>query len=703
MNTKKLTSLLLLGIFATPLYAATKVKNNQNTLQQPSRQSTIPDEDSKFIQEPEWLSIDGAFFYDGDHDDLVTAGVGFTRLSMQAINTSFVNPKAPTPQELRKAKLARYIDIQTGEGLFYGFRQKELTPLFDGKIAGTEIQAYDYSDDVGMVLQIPLDFNKERPCIVAIPTIDSDGIYNSKDMQIRGLWGLRHNCAVVYNDKGLGNGIYDITTGLGFALNGEVAKDNLPFSPLMSNRSVYSSKYPHRYAIKQLHSKLNPEANWGEYVIKSIEFAFYALNIQFSSNYEVKFNKKNTIVLVYGATDGGGAALKAGELDTSGIIDGIVAVNPQIQPALPKQSNSLNIQYGSKSKSKLEPKSIADYSSYAALYIPCAIPAIISAHPNIFIPYADHYIFSQNRCNALKSENLLATNRPEEALKKLHDYGWTTDMDVQLPYFYYHTSIALPYQYISEYGRYDVTENMCNYSVASVHQSRLFNQGDVEPLQQITFEQLWQKSNGSLPIWIGNDAAALDLVNTQDAKAHRREFFSISKNGKLIDYNTEGAICVRNSLKEPRLKKGLNEVAATGNLNGIKTFIIHGKNNVKQLPIYTSRPYVALNSLIEGKKSQLRYIEVDNSSYLDSRIPFDNQLIPIEYYGESAMDWLWSHLTKQTTLPESQVVRTKPRGGKGGAAPMVTTKENLLPIMQSPDRNNLIKKDNGTLFMPTKW
>ncbi|MDF7667587.1 3-hydroxybutyrate oligomer hydrolase family protein [Orbaceae bacterium ESL0727] len=706
MNNKKLTTLCLLGLFVIPfsVYAA------------PAARLKINRPDTTVLQEPDWLAIDSAFFYDGDRDDLVTAGIGFTTLSSQAITPTFANPKEPTVQELRKAKLARYIDTQTGEGSLYGFRTKESTPLFDGKFAGSEIIAYtDDNDDVGMLLQIPLDFNKEKPCIVAVPSIDSDGLYNAKDVQIRGIWGLRHHCAVVYNDKGLGNGIYEIATGRGFTLTGTVDTDNLPFSPLINNRAAFSAKYPHRYAIKQLHSKQNPESKWGNYVLKSIDFAFYALNKQFSENEQTKinkndsnknnankdsFNKDNTIVLVYGATDGGGAALKAGELDKNGVIDGIVAVNPQIYPTAPTQKKAtLSIQYGTSGKTKLDTKSIADYSTYAALYIPCAVPAIMNAHPDTYVPYADYYIFSQNRCDALKSAKLLTTTKPEEALQKLHDYGWTPDMDIQLPYFYYKTSIGLPYQYISEYGRYDVTDNMCSYSVASTHANRLFNQGDIEPLSEVSFEQLWSKANGSLPLWRDNDATVLDLVNNQDANAPRREFFSTSKNSKYIDYNTQGAICLRDNLQKARVQKGLNEVSASGNLNGIKTFIVHGKNNVKQLPDYTSRAYVALNSIVEGKNSKLRYIEVDNSSYLDGLIPFDSQLLPIDYYGESAMDWLWSNLTKQTTLPESQVVHAKARGGKNGVVPATTT-VNLVPIMQSPDRKNTIKKENGTLFLP---
>lgn len=659
--------------------------------------SSTPSPIDNTIKKPKWLVRNTLAYYDGDSDDLVTAGLGFTPLSTTIIVPEVEIPAKPNFQERRQAKLNRYIDTKIGEGTLFGFRKQELTPLFDGKIAGTEISAVQRQDGVGMLLQIPLDFNKNKPCIVAVPASDSDGVFNTKDIQIRGLWGLRHNCAVVYNDKGLGNGIYDIERKLGFTVWGEVQSGNILFSPSINNKEKYIKKYPHRYAIKQLHSQLNAEARWGEHVLKSLEFAFYELNIKFSPNDQAIFNKDNTLVLVYGASDGGGAALKAGELDDQNMIDGIVAVNPQIQPNLDKASVKLKI--GNNNSQKLEAKSIANYSAYGALYIPCAIPAITAYKDDAYVPYADYFLYSQERCNALKKAKLLTTGTPKEALEKLHKNGWTPEMDIQLPYFYYTESIGLPYQYISAYGKYSVTENMCNFSVASTQQNPINNTGKVAPLKEISFEQIWGMANGHLPLWNGRNATVLDLVENEDLNTPRREFYSSSQTKNTIDYGTKGSICVYKKSQEPRIKEGITQVMASGNLHGIKTFIVHGRNNVKQLPNYTSRAYVALNSLVEGKQSQLRYIEVENASYLDGRAPFDNTLLPIDYYGEDAIEWLWANLTNNATLPVSQVVRTKTRGGKSGYAPQITD-NNLKPIAQTPNSNSIIQKADGKLILP---
>lgn len=689
IKTKTIASLIFFSFVANPVLADTESNYHRDFSHKNIPGNPIPG----------GLTINSVNYYDGDSDDLVTGGIGFTALTQSYNAPTFADPTNPTTQELRQAKLNRFIDAKTAEGSLFGFQREKLTPLFDGKIAGSEILAtYHVNERVGMLLQIPLDFDKNNPCIVAVPATDSDGLYNAKDVQIRGLWGLRHNCAVVYNDKGLGNGVYDITTGQGFTVDGKTDKDNILFQPQISNHESYIKNYPNRYAIKQLHSKMNPEQRWGEYVIKSIEFAFYELNNLYPSKKWISFHKDNTIVLVYAAGDGAGAALKAGELDRNNIINGIVAVNPQIQPSI--DNNQLIIQKGNKTKS-LMPKSLIDYSTQAALYIPCAISAIKPSKFDDNVPYASKYLYSLNRCEALKKAGLLKQGTPEEALKQLEPYGFTADLNYQLPYFYYTESIGFPYQYISAYGRYDVTENMCDYSVASTQQSPIMYQGKVEALQAIPFEQIWGLSNGHLPVWNGDDATILDLVENKDLLSPRREFYSQTETQGKIDYGTKGAICLREKINDPRVINGHKQVLATGDLRNKKTIIVHGANNVKQLPNDTSRAYVALNSKIEGPASQLRYIEIENASYLDGTAPFDNTLLAIDYYGEDAMEWLWSNVTSdnKTALPESQLVRAKARGGNSGHAPQATSK-NLVPILQTPDTKDLIKIENGKITLP---
>jgi hydroxybutyrate-dimer hydrolase len=44
-------------------------------------------------------------------------------------------------------------------------------------------------------------------------------------------------------------------------------------------------------------------------------------------------------------------------------------------------------------------------------------------------------------------------------------------------------------------------------------------------------------------------------------------------------------------------------------------------------------------------------------------------MAPLTLYPLRALDLMWDHLTKGAPLPESQVLRTTPRGGDAGHAP----------------------------------
>lgn len=661
----------------------------------------LKNEVSKLKNKPSWLVIKDTYFYDADSDDLVTAGLGFSKLSDIKIANHFADNLHPTFHELRKAKLNRYINMNNGEGYYFGFKYNKLTPLFDGKIAGTEVQAYldNGVEKVAFLLQIPLDFDKKNACIVAVPTMDAEGVYNAKDIQIRGLWGLNHNCAIVYNDKGLGNALFDLSNKAGYLINGHATKQAKAGRELLFfvDEQLPSNLITNRYATKYLHSKQNYEEKWGEYVIKSIEFAFYYLNNVYVSGGETIIDKTNTYVLVYGASDGGGAALKAGEYDTNGMIDGIVAVNPQIQIS-PNYSKNLSIRKGDLTTTLLT-KSLIDYTSYGALYMPCAILAL----PKENTPYLDKYFFAQNRCRALKEVALLnaisVTDQAREALDKLYQYGWTKEMMLQIPFHYFTQSINLPYQYISAYGRYGVDEHLCHYSVASINQDILLNDGQVSPLTQTNFALLWSLNSGSLPIIMDNNIIAVDLVNDDDPNHAHRELFSRSIESTEIDYNLAGAICLRDMIQETRVQEGQKNVFASGKLNHIKTIIVHGQLNVKNLPDYSSRAYVALNSYQEATASQLRYIEVEHASYIDSDSPFDNSLIPIDFYGENAMNLLWNNITQNVPLPQSQVIRTRVRGGKPGLAPKIK-QSNLIPISSSPNSKDRIYISTGSIVIP---
>jgi hydroxybutyrate-dimer hydrolase len=167
----------------------------------------------------------------------------------------------------------------------------------------------------------------------------------------------------------------------------------------------------------------------------------------------------------------------------------------------------------------------------------------------------------------------------------------------------------------------------------------------------------------------------------------------------------DGAICLRGlmtgqSPEAKRVQAGIAEFLVTGRLGGKPTLIVHGRSDDRVPVSFSSRPYVALNSLEDGDASQLRYIEVTNAEHFGTDLPgFDTRMIPLTLYHLRALDLMWDHLTKGATLPQSQVLHTTPRGGEAGHAPPLQA-ANVPPIPLVPHPEDKITVNQGRVEIP---
>ena len=105
-------------------------------------------------------------------------------------------------------------------------------------------------------------------------------------------------------------------------------------------------------AFKHALSGDNPEADWGRHVKQAAEFALSALDRAFPQARPFTFD--NTRVIAVGISNGGGAVLRAAELE-GGWLDAVVAGEPNIYLPAP----------GS--------RTLYDYTTEAALLMPCAL------------------------------------------------------------------------------------------------------------------------------------------------------------------------------------------------------------------------------------------------------------------------------------------------------------------------------------------
>lgn len=670
-------------------------------------------------QKPSFIGEITKTTYDGDTDDLLTAGLGTSGLQSSTPPT-IADPKSPTAAELRRLTIYNnyraLADMTTagGFGVLYGpnLDISGKPTLGEGKIAGTEYLAY--ADDgsgrvnVTMMVQVPSSFDKTKPCVVTGTSSGSRGVYGA--VGTVGEWGLKHGCAVAYTDKGTGNGVHDLANNTVNTLSG-VRKDATragaasSFTALLSDaeRASFNAATPDRFAFKHAHSALNPERDWGTHTLQAIQLAFYVLNQQFgeptgSDGAHLQTIKpSSTIVIASSISNGGGAALAAAEQDTEGLIDGVAVSEPQIQLS---PVDNLTVKRGNVVTTG-SGKPIYDYFTLANLYQPCAaISASVAGSPGAAFVDAAR---AASRCAGLKARNLLTATTPdaqaEEALAILQKSGWQPESNLLHASHYAFATLSVALNFANSYGRFSVKDNLCGYSFAATG-------ADLKPtpLAPEALAKIFATGGGSPP------TAGINIVNNLDPSGPLLDALSVSPSTGVADYNLDGAICLRDLLtgtdeNAKRVQKGISEVLRTANLHGKPALIVHGRADTLVPVALTSRPYFGVNKMVEGSASKLSYIEVENAQHFDTFIGnpllagYDTRLVPLHPYLVRALDVMFAHLSEGTALPPSQVIRTTARGGLPGAAPAITP-DNVPPIRFDPPPSNRITYDKNTVTIP---
>jgi hydroxybutyrate-dimer hydrolase len=314
------------------------------------------------------------------------------------------------------------------------------------------------------------------------------------------------------------------------------------------------------------------------------------------------------------------------------------------------------------------------------------------------IPLRDRVPFAANRCQSLHDKGLLTSAtldaQAREALDRMHAYGWDEETDVGHAFGYFVAPDATATKYVNDHGRFDVRDRVCGYSYAATDAD-----GRPVAVPPDLAATIFSVAPGGAP------AGTIDVVNDNDPTGARRSWLSVSPSTGRQDFNLDGAICIRelvtgNSQESQRVKTGIDEFLASGQLHGLPTIIVHGRNDDRVPVSFSSRPYLGLNNIVDGESAKLRYIEVTNAEHFGTDLPgFDTRMVPLVLYHLRALDLMWAHLTRKTPLPPSQVVRTTPRGGEPGKAPMLQS-ANVPPISATPSEGDKILVDHGRVLMP---
>ncbi|SFL78246.1 D-(-)-3-hydroxybutyrate oligomer hydrolase [Rugamonas rubra] len=668
---------------------------------------TIPEELNTL---PTYLGAISSTNYDGASDDLLTAGLGKTGLAAAAA-PAYADPLKPTAAELRRnAIYANYravLDIaaNSGYGTLYGpnVDAKGNAGSGEGKIAGSEYLAY--SDDgsgnqnVTLMVQVPAGFDPANPCIVTGTSSGSRGIYGA--IGSSGEWGLKNNCAVAYADKGSGIGLYtfdDDSVNLqnGVRASRTAAGKNAIFAPVLTDaQRVAMNNMPGRLAFKHAHSQQNPEKDWGKNTLQAVEFAYYVLNEKYGTlasdgkSHIVRFKPANTITIASSISNGGGSALLAAEQDSKGLISGVAVTEPQIQP---KSASGYTVRQGG-APVGAQGKLLYDYFTYAALYQPCI--ASSAANPG--------------RCASLAAKGLLSgadlPARQADAKARLRAFGWQPESE-PLQAAHAGTNILVAVTYANAYGKFSVADKVCGFGFGTTDAS-----GQMITMPAATKANSFATQNG-IPGGVVYDNSIMDFglyvpvgyafgrsPSTFEDDQSLDGFLCLRSLATGVDTITGAPLSGELATQSARVRAGMAEVAASGNLRGKPAIIVHGRSDTLIVINHASRAYLGLNALAEGAASKLRYIEVTNGNHFDSftsAVP--SLIIPLHVYLNRALDALYANLKNPTgsPLPPSQVVRTVTRAD----ATTPITVANVPAIATAPTPANAIVVSGTTVDVP---
>lgn len=653
--------------------------------------------------------------YNGDTDDLLTAGLGHTGIGGAAPAVS----TPPTAAELRR--LAIYNNYRAlidptpggGYGTFYGPK----VPLTgggtlpsDGKIAGDEFLALarsgrggddddDGDDDRGgggdgvntvtMMVQVPAHFDPAKPCIVTGPSSGSRGVYGA--IATSGDWGLKRGCAVAYTDKGSGTGAHDLQNDVVHRITGErvsaaEAGEASSFTADLSEaeRIAFNAATPNRFAFEHAHSRVNPEKDWGRHVLQSIKFAFYVLNERMDFPGDKRFAPRNTIVIASSVSNGGGASVRAAEQDEDNLIDAIVVSEPNVNPVFDKR---FAIKQGASAPLLAHSRSLHDYTTLVNVFQGCA-----SLTQPLGLSLLN-LAASADRCASLKALGLVSgadsAQQAESAQAAINAYGILTEQNnVQPSHWNGSVPQSIAMLYSNAYGRFGVEGNLCGYSYGATATVAGVT-GTPVALPEVSGNILFSTANGIPP------TGGVSLINNLATGGAREDRVS------TLDQNLAGALCLRRLATglhddgtrltgderrhHKRVQEGVEDIRANGDLNRRPAIFVTGRADAILPPNHASRAYFGRNRMVEGRVSRLNYYEVTNAQHLDAFngvtfSSFPTLFIPLHYYFIQSLNLMYAHLTEGTPLPPSQVVHTTPRGA--GAPPL--TAANVPDIAANP-------------------
>lgn len=543
-------------------------------------------------------------------DDLLTAGLGLAGLRAMA-PPAFADATHPGVVELRRRALwsnwRGIADLAPGGGYgdLYGS-----TASVPGREFSALATVAGAKQPHRVLVQVPDAFDTSKRCVVVTASSGSRGIYGA--IAVAGAWGLPKGCAVAYTDKGAGTDYVDLDAGQGIGADGTVAArgTGLAFDPVTTAASGV--------AFKHAHSQDNPEADWGRHVKQAAQFALQSLDAAFPN--AAPFTFDNTRVIAVGISNGGGAVLRAAELDGNWL-DAVVAGEPSVlvDGARP----------------------LYDYTTEAALLMPCALLHLQNL-PQPPLAAQAKPLWTQ-RCAALKDAGLIdgadTAAQARSAYDAMKASGWTDESlraGALSAGFDLWRSVAVAYA--SAYGRYRFGEMPCGNRYAALNP-------DGSPRDATAAERAawWSDASGIPP------GAGVGIVEHHPASP-------------FTTLQCLRALWTGDDANAQRVKQGVAETRAGLPRKGLPVVVIHGSDDGLIPPDFSSAPYVA-HAKSAGR--DVRYWQVRNAQHFDAFLglpDYGARYVPLLPYVYAALDRVQAHLDGGAAMPADAVIATSPRG-----------------------------------------
>ena len=551
-------------------------------------------------------------------DDLLTAGLGLAGL--QAMTPpGFADAAHPTSAELRRRALWNNwrgiadLSAAGGYGDIYGS-----TAAVPGREYSALAKLPGAKQPHRVLVQVPDGFDLKRRCVVVTASSGSRGVYGA--IAVAGAWGLPKGCAVAYTDKGAGTDYFDLDTQTGVREDGTAGPpgETQAFAPDAPAGAT-------GVAVKHAHSQDNPEADWGRHVKQAAGFALAALDRAFPQAAPFRFD--NTRVIAVGISNGGGAVLRAAELEGDWL-DAVVAGEPNIHVE------------GSGARS------LYDYTTEAALLMPCALHAL----PADSLPQpplrAQAEPLWQARCASLKAAGLIegadVAAQARSAHAKMREGGWTDQaLTAGALSVGFDLWRAIAVTYASAYGRYGVGAHPCGYSFAALNPD--FSARAAAPAERAAW---WADGSGIPP------GAGVGIVDTRLAAP---------------DFTLPGLQCLRalNDGQDEaarRVQRGIAELRAAPPRAGLPVIVVHGTDDGLVPPAFSSAPYVA-QARAAGR--EVAYWQVRNAQHFDGFLAlpaYAARYAPLLPHVYAALDRVSAQLDGQAARAADQVIEARGRG-----------------------------------------